>query len=78
MAVLTVSLFVVGFGFRGQTDRINRLEGAILLACYVGYTTYLVNSVLLNGCLKIGSGLKKVHGIQMPLSRTRGSCFKRS
>lgn len=41
MAVLTVSLFIVGYGFRGP-GRINRVEGAVLLACYVAYTTYLV------------------------------------
>ena len=44
MAALTVSLFVIGYGFRGP-GRINRFEGAILLACYVGYTAYLVRSV---------------------------------
>ncbi len=41
MAALTVSLFVVGYGFRGP-GRINRIEGTALLACYVAYTTYLV------------------------------------
>jgi len=49
MAGLTVSLFLIGFGFRGHPGRINRLEGAFLLACYAGYTTYLVNRVLQNG-----------------------------
>ena len=44
MAALTVSLFVIGYGFRGP-GRINRFEGAALLACYVGYTAYLVGSV---------------------------------
>jgi cation:H+ antiporter len=48
MAVLTVSLFITGYGFRGRPGRINRLEGAVLLACYLGYTTYLVRSVLPN------------------------------
>lgn len=48
MAVLTVSLFIIGYGFRGHPGRINRLEGAFLLACYFGYTTYLVRSVLSN------------------------------
>lgn len=41
MAVLTVSLFLFGYGFRGQ-GRINRFEGSLLLACYIGYTAYLV------------------------------------
>ena len=44
MAALTVSLFVIGYGFRGP-GRINRVEGAVLLACYVGYTVYLVSTV---------------------------------
>jgi cation:H+ antiporter len=44
MAVLTLSLFVIGYGFRGP-GRINRIEGAVLLACYVGYTTYLISTV---------------------------------
>lgn len=46
LALLTASLFIIGYGFRGHPGRINRLEGTVLLACYVGYTTYLVNSVL--------------------------------
>ncbi|MGV6806420.1 MAG: calcium/sodium antiporter [bacterium] len=41
---LTLSLFVFGYGFRGQ-GRINRIEGSLLLAAYAGYTTYLVMSV---------------------------------
>jgi cation:H+ antiporter len=41
MAALTVSLFVIGYGFRGP-GRINRFEGAILLASYIAYTSYLV------------------------------------
>ncbi len=44
MALLTVSLFAVGYGFRGP-GHINRFEGAALLACYVGYTAYLVRGV---------------------------------
>lgn len=44
MGVLTVSLFVIGYGFRGP-GRINRFEGAALLACYIGYTAFLVMSV---------------------------------
>jgi cation:H+ antiporter len=44
MAVLTVSLFIFSYGFRKQ-GRINRVEGAVLLACYIGYTAYLVNTV---------------------------------
>ena len=44
MAALTISLFAIGFGFRGP-GRINRWEGAALLACYLGYTGYLIMSV---------------------------------
>jgi len=43
MASLTLSLFVIGDGFRGP-GRINRIEGALLLACYAGYTGYLVST----------------------------------
>ncbi len=44
MAVLTLSLFVIGYGFRGKKGRINRYEGAILVCCYVGYTGYLASA----------------------------------
>ncbi|WP_027716537.1 calcium/sodium antiporter [Desulfuromonas sp. TF] len=44
MAALTVSLFIIGYGFRGA-GRINRFEGTALLACYIGYTAYLVSSI---------------------------------
>jgi len=45
MAGLTLSLFVLGYGFRGQ-GRINRPEGGLLLAIFIGYTGYLVYGVL--------------------------------
>lgn len=45
MAVLTIALFAVGFGFRGQ-GRINRYEGAVLLTSYIGYTIYLISGVV--------------------------------
>ena len=41
MAALTVGLFVVGYGFRGP-GRIDRIEGGVLVAVYVGYTVFLV------------------------------------
>lgn len=44
MAALTLSLFIFGYGFRGP-GRINRFEGLLLLACYIGYTTNLVGSM---------------------------------
>jgi len=43
MAALTLSLFALGYGFRGP-GRINRMEGSLLLACFVGYTVYLVST----------------------------------
>lgn len=45
MMALTVSLFLIGYGFR-RPGLINRFEGVSLLACYVGYTAYLVAGVL--------------------------------
>jgi cation:H+ antiporter len=44
VAVLTVSLFVIGYGFHSP-GRINRFEGAVLLACYFAYTAYLASTV---------------------------------
>jgi cation:H+ antiporter len=44
MAALTLSLFIIGYGFRGP-GRINRIEAAVLLACYIGYTAYLLSTV---------------------------------
>ncbi|WP_075879228.1 calcium/sodium antiporter [Vreelandella massiliensis] len=43
MTALTLSLFVIGYGFRGP-GRINRVEGGVLLACFIGYTAYLVTT----------------------------------
>jgi cation:H+ antiporter len=43
MGALTLSLFVLGYGFRGP-GRINRVEGGLLLAAFVGYTAYLVST----------------------------------
>lgn len=41
MTALTVTLFIFSYGFRGP-GRINRLEGAVLLSCFIGYTAYLL------------------------------------
>ncbi len=43
MSLLTVSLFIIGYSFRGK-GIINRFEGAGLLVCYAGYTSYLIYS----------------------------------
>ncbi len=45
MAALTLLLFVFSFGFRGP-GRINRVEAGVLLAIYVGYTGYLIQSIV--------------------------------
>jgi len=44
MAALTVSLYFIGYGFRGP-GRISRLEGGVLLLCYAAYTAYLASTV---------------------------------
>ncbi|WMC09412.1 calcium/sodium antiporter [Oceanimonas pelagia] len=46
MIALTLSLFVLGFGFRGRPGRINRVEGAFLLAVYLAYTGWLAGNVI--------------------------------
>lgn len=46
MVALTVLLFLIGFGFRGRQGRINRFEGTALLLAYVGYTAWLISTVL--------------------------------
>ena len=43
MSALTLSLFILGYGFRGP-GRINRIEGGFLLASFVGYTVYLLST----------------------------------
>jgi len=45
MAVLTAAIFVMGYGYKKQ-GRINRVEGALLLAIFIGYTGYLISTVL--------------------------------
>jgi cation:H+ antiporter len=40
MGVLTLSLFVLGYGVLGRR-RINRIEGGLLVAVYIGYAGYL-------------------------------------
>ena len=46
MGALTVSLFLIGFGFKGRQGCINRFEGAALLLVYVVYTAWLIRPVL--------------------------------
>ncbi|MBU0934076.1 MAG: calcium/sodium antiporter [Spirochaetes bacterium] len=46
MMALTVSLFFMGFGYKKQ-GRINRFEGALLMAAYFAYTASLVYRTLI-------------------------------
>jgi len=45
VAALSLSLFVIGMGWRGRMGRINRVEGAILLAVYAGYIATLASGL---------------------------------
>tara|TARA_R110000850_G_C9996329_1_gene468493 strand:+ start:126816 stop:127790 length:975 start_codon:yes stop_codon:yes gene_type:complete len=45
MMAMTVGLFVMAYGFRGE-GRLNRIEGVILLASYIAYNIWLLNSVM--------------------------------
>ena len=46
MLLLTIALFVMAYGFKGRDGRINRVEGTILILCYVAYNTYLGMSLV--------------------------------
>ena len=43
MLLLTIALFVMAYGFKGRDGRINKVEGTILILCYIAYNTYLGN-----------------------------------
>lgn len=45
MGSLTLSLFIICYGFNKGPGRINRYEGALLLGCYIAYTAYLLATV---------------------------------
>ena len=45
VAALSLSLFIIGMGWRGRMGRINRVEGVILLAVYVGYIATLASGL---------------------------------
>jgi len=47
MGALTVSLFLIGYGFGGRQGRINRFEGIVLLLAYAGYTACLISKVII-------------------------------
>ncbi len=44
MAALTLALFALSYASNHTNGRINRLEGGALLATFVGYTVYLINT----------------------------------
>ena len=46
MGILTLSLFVIGYRFPYGKGRINRFEGLLLLSAFIGYSGYLLTSVL--------------------------------
>ncbi|SHL95392.1 calcium/sodium antiporter [Vreelandella subglaciescola] len=46
MTVMTILMIVFAFSWRGRPRRINRLEGGILLALFVAYTSYMVSLVM--------------------------------
>lgn len=44
MGVLTLSLFAIGYGFKGS-GRINRFEGVALVAAYIGYNAWVATEL---------------------------------
>ncbi|QEA39770.1 calcium/sodium antiporter [Pistricoccus aurantiacus] len=46
MAVMTLLMLIFGIGWKGRQGRINRFEGAALLTIFIGYTSYLVYTVV--------------------------------
>lgn len=44
MTVLTLMLLLFAFRPNSRPNRINRLHGAIFIACYIGYTLYLLKT----------------------------------
>lgn len=46
MGLLTISLFFIGYGFKGRSGRINRYEGTFLLLAYIGYTAAVLFPVI--------------------------------
>lgn len=45
MLLLTLALFVLGYAYKQGQGRISRLAGGFLLATYIAYTLYLLNSI---------------------------------
>ena len=49
MAVMTALMAVFALGWKGRPGRINRIEGAVLLTLFIGYTVFLVRLVIQGG-----------------------------
>lgn len=49
MTLMTVLMAIFALGWRGRQGRINRLEGGVLLAMFVGYTAWMVSLVVRAG-----------------------------
>ena len=45
MIGLTMLLFVMAYGLKKRSGQINRIEGSVLMLCFVSYTSYLIISV---------------------------------
>ena len=50
MLLLTMALFVMAYGIRGE-GRINRIEACILLGVYIGYIYYILYSTVIKGAV---------------------------
>ncbi|MGR2737189.1 calcium/sodium antiporter [Billgrantia sp. Q4P2] len=46
MTVMTLLMTVFAIGWKGRPGRINRLEGAMLLTLFIGYTVFMVHLVV--------------------------------
>lgn len=46
MTLLTIALFALGYNRNGGNGQISRLEGSGLLAVYIAYSLYLINTVV--------------------------------
>lgn len=49
MTLMTAMMALFAIGWRGRPGRLNRLEGAGLLAMFLGYTAYMVSLVVGGG-----------------------------
>lgn len=53
MTAMTAMMAVFALGWKGRQGSISRLEGAALLAMFIGYTTYMVSLVVSRGAAAI-------------------------